>query len=220
MVFISAIKADFLCGQCTCANDLIYMICNGGAVNEFPWLPAQDYMRITYIEIRNSLMTSLPVITSQDFPNLILVTIFDNMQLHCAYVQQWADVLPPYHVNTDCILYYSTPLTNYTDGTTQSTKWIYSTPLWNETMTYVTPTFQGNETQTTEPNLNEADILILIFVILCTIIIVLLIVMLIVCACVKKRKSNIYTGAAGTSMNNLFHNDLFYMNMHEDISEV
>ena len=201
------------------------MICNGEGVNEFPKLPAQDYRLLTYIEIRNSLMTSLPTITDQDFPKMNLVTILDNRYLHCSYVEQWAYVLPPNHIDTDCILYYTTFLSEATQDPTSTPNPIYpesteNTLQWNDTGSSVESTSPWNNITTAKPNDEKQNLVIIILGVLST----LMGLMLILCICVfvKKRKMAIYTRSSGhnSSMANLYTNDFFDMDMTCNISEV
>ena len=71
------VSADFQCGQCQCHDALVYVVCNGYSVDTYPILTPQDKKLVNYLEIKNSYMFVLPIISKTDYPQLILVGILN-----------------------------------------------------------------------------------------------------------------------------------------------
>ena len=197
------VSADFQCGQCQCHNTLVFVVCNGDSVDTYPILTPQDKKLVQYVEIKNSYMFVLPIMSKTDYPQLTLAGIFNNNNLHCDYVRQWAEALVGQgSVNTDCILYGITSVSEEQTPTHSLENW--STVSGNDVNVTMTATSQTPE--------NFILIVTLFSIIMCVGVIV--IVVILVMRCIKLKR------ISHSSVNNSICNSIYTMTtMHWDESE-
>ena len=162
------------CGQCTCSDDLSWMACNGETVILFPELTPSDKTLVTAIEIENSYIFTLPFMTQQDYPSLIIVKIINNINLDCDYARQWYEALKGQGtVITDCLLSPEPEQTTAAQCT--EAEWDTSTQQWSE---------QSTEYSSTQYR-SRTTVLIVLIALSCTVL-TAIVALLIHCR-VKKR---------------------------------